>query len=125
MRNSYVDAVSGDSNILAEEAHRKRKRMYENGNFFQALVLIVDSKLFIIQEAAVLSISQEIKLFVAHFTGGSYLVPAFEGPFPFFQHKPLVLIGSLHIVLTDFQSLNDFPAVWNLEKNKNIVQCQN
>lgn len=51
----------------------------------------------------------------AIFTAASYLVPAFQGPFPLFQHKALVFVRSLDVALTNFQSLNDFPTVWLLD----------
>lgn len=42
-------------------------------------------------------------------------MPAFQRPFPLFQHKALVFVGSQDIALTNFQSLNDFPTVWLLD----------
>lgn len=55
---------------------------------------------------------------MSSFDCGSYLVPAFQGPFPLLQHKTLVLVRPLDVALTDFQPLNDFPAVCLLERNK-------
>lgn len=54
--------------------------------------------------------------FVSHFTHESYLVPAFQGPFPLLQHKPLVFIRPLDVALTNFQPLDYLPAVCLLEK---------
>lgn len=42
-------------------------------------------------------------------------MPALQRPFPLFQHKALMFVWSLDIALSNFQSLNDFPAVWLLE----------
>lgn len=49
------------------------------------------------------------------FKAETYLVPALQRPFPLFQHKALMFVWSLDIALSNFQSLNDFPAVWLLE----------
>lgn len=93
--------------------------MHKKGNF------LLDSKLFNILGAAVFeSVFPATKAFVSRFACGSYLVPAFQGPFPLLQHKALVLIGPLDVALTDFQPLNDFPAVCLLEWNKNTERCQ-
>lgn len=54
--------------------------------------------------------------FVSHFTHESYLVPAFQGPFPLLQHKPLVFIRPLDVALANFQPLDYLPAVCLLEK---------
>lgn len=88
---------------------------------------LLDSKLFNIQGAAVFErfLFPATKAFAFHFACGTYLVPAFQGPFPLLQHKTLMLIRPLDIALTDFQPLNDFPAVCLLERNKNTALCQN
>lgn len=53
---------------------------------------------------------------------GSYLVPAFQGPFPLLQHKTLVFIRPLDVALTDFQTLDYFPAVCLLKKKVTEIQ---
>lgn len=87
---------------------------------------VPDRKLLSIQEAGIFEFLAATKAFVYLLASVSYLVPAFQGPFPLLQHKPLVLIRPLDVALTNFQPLDDFPAVCLLAKNKRkkIVLCQ-
>lgn len=65
------------------------------------------------------------KCFLSQSAIKPYLVPAFQWPFPLLQHEAFVFIWPLDVALTDFQPLNDFPAVCLLGMERETEPCRN
>lgn len=57
----------------------------------------------------------KLSLVLVCLRGSSYLVPTFQGPLPLLQHEALVFVRPLDVALSNFQALDDFPAVGLLQ----------
>lgn len=52
---------------------------------------------------------------------GSDLVPALQRPFSLLQHETFMFLRSLNVTLSDFQPLNDLPAIRFLHKRNQMM----